>query len=182
MRIVRFTFLAIVLGTHAQAVVAQAPRIERVNSPAVTPVGRYSRLVDLPALAPLDAPLLRSFGTSRTVGDAVRLTLSETGYRLADAENTHPLQSALLTQSLPNVHRDLSGTSALGALVALGKPGYRVMVDHVHRLVGYEVRPSFADFGGVRRAVAMAAASRAVSTWQCLPNKSKWRCVAKVGP
>ena len=182
MRIVSFTFLAILLGVQAPRAVAQPERAEHVASPGVTPIGRYSRLIDLPTPAPLDAPLLRSFSTSRTVGDAVRLTLSETGYHLAETNNTHPSQASLLTQSLPSVHRDLSGISALAALVALGKPGYRVMVDHVHRLVGYEVRPRFADFGGVRRAIAMATESRAGSAWQCQPNKSTWRCVAKVGP
>ena len=129
-------------------------------------VGRYSRMgADAPR-APLSAPVLNAFIAAQSVGDAVSLVLAGAGYRLALGRFTHPMQAELLAMPLPALHRDLSAMTALSALVALAGPGYRVMVDHVHRQVGFELRPRFRSY------------SEQASAWSCVTRAGKFQCVA----
>ena len=110
-------------------------------------VGRYTRIAISAPSAPLSTPVLSKFVAPRVIGDAVTLILARTGYRLAAARNADPMQAELLAMTLPDAHRDLSAMRSIDALVLLGAPGYRVMVDHVHRLVGFEVKPRFWSYG-----------------------------------
>jgi conjugative transfer region protein (TIGR03748 family) len=131
-------------------------------------VGRYSRIVADAPQAPLSAPVLNAFVAAKSVGDAVRLVLAGTGYSTATGRFTHPMQSELFTLPLPAVHRDLSAMTAQDALVTLGGPAYRVMVDHVHRQIGFELRPRFRGY----------ANHSAASSWSCVALAGKFQCVA----
>lgn len=137
-------------------------------------VGRYTRIVVERPAAPLSTPVLSKFVAARSVGDAVRLVLRGTGYRLADLANSDPMQTDLLGMPLPDAHRDLSALASLRALVLLGGPGYRVMVDHVHRLVGFEVRPRYWHYAG------LAGNRQNASAWTCSERSGRYRCVPRV--
>jgi hypothetical protein len=91
-------------------------------------VGRYSRVVADAPRAPLSAPVLNAFIAARSVGDAVRLVLAGTGYRLALGRFTHPMQAELLAMPLPALHRDLSAMTALSALVVLARNDWDIQV------------------------------------------------------
>jgi len=141
-------------------------------------VGRYSRIVTDAPEAPLSAPVLNAFVSARTVGDAVRIVLSPTGYALANGRYTDPMQPTLLALQLPYVQRDLRAATAIEALVLLAGPGYRLMVDHVHRQVGFEVRPRFANYGYAPTALRKADHIAKSNFWECRTRAGKFQCVA----
>ena len=144
-------------------------------------VGRYTRIVSDAPTQPLSTPVLSGFAATRSIGDAVASVLSPSGYRLADPANTDPKQAALLRMPLPHVHRDLSALASISALVLLGGPGYRVMVDHVHRLVGFEVRPRFWHYAGrSARKASTTHSSMPRTAWTCSERRGEYRCVARV--
>jgi hypothetical protein len=149
-------------------------------------VGRYTRLRPTPISLPLDTPVAARFVSAASVQDAVRLVLQPTGYQLAGADYAPALQPTLLRMPLPTSHRDFTGHRAIDALVALAKPGYRVVVDHVHRLIAFEPRPRYRHYAV--RAIAAAAtvghrdntdaAPTSVGAWRCVRVGAQHRCVA----
>ena len=141
-------------------------------------VGRSSRIVSDAPDAPLSAPVLNAFVSARTVGDAVRIVLSPTGYALAGGRYTDPMQPTLLALQLPYVQRDLRAATAIEALVRLAGPGYRLMVDHVHRQVGFEVRPRFASYSHTETTPSQRRAIAKASAWNCQTRAGKFQCVA----
>ena len=141
-------------------------------------VGRYSRIVSDAPEAPLSAPMLNAFVSARTVGDAVRIVLSPTGYALANGRYTDPMQPTLLALQLPYLQRDLRAATAIEALVRLASPGYRLMVDHVHRQVGFEVRPRFASYAKTQIAPNKTSTIAKANAWTCRAFASKFQCVA----
>ena len=141
-------------------------------------VGRYSRIVSDAPEAPLSAPVLNAFVAARTVGDAVRIVLSPTGYALAGGRYSDPMQPTLLALQLPYVQRDLRAATAIEALVRLAGPGYRLMVDHVHRQVGFEVRPRFANYSHTATTPIKTRAIAKASAWNCRASAEKFQCVA----
>lgn len=140
-------------------------------------VGRYTRIAVSAPSAPLSTPVLSKFVAPRVIGDAVTLILARTGYRLAGARNADPMQAQLLEMNLPDAHRDLSAMRSIDALVLLGAPGYRVMVDHVHRLVGFEVKPRYWNYG--QTSASPNSNSTSASAWQCASRAQGYRCTAR---
>ena len=57
-------------------------------------VGRYSRMGTDAPRAPLSAPVLNALVAAQSVGDAVRLVLAGTGFRLALGRRPKSAQSA----------------------------------------------------------------------------------------
>ena len=141
-------------------------------------VGRYSRIVSDAPEEPLSAPVLNAFVSARTVGDAVRIVLSPTGYTLANGRYTDPMQPTLLALQLPYVQRDLRASTAIEALLRLAGPGYRLMVDHVHRQVGFEVRPRFANYSDTETTPSQTRTIAKASAWNCRALAGKFQCVA----
>lgn len=137
-------------------------------------VGRYTRIVIEAPTAPLSTPVLHKFAGLRSIGEAVAIVLSRTGYQLADPANSDPMQAELMGLPLPDAHRDLTALASLRALVVLGGPGYRMMIDHVHRLVGFEVRPRYWHY-------ASASSKRAMPTaWSCQERRGQFHCIPRV--
>lgn len=120
--------LATVIGVAGYAVpeVAEASRYARVAPNKLTTAQR----------APLRAMVDISFprGTVTTVGQAVNVALAGSGYQLAQPD----YQAHTLFQlPLPEVHRQFTQIELAALLVALGQPGYELLVDDVNRLVSY---------------------------------------------
>lgn len=103
-------------------------------------VGRYSvwRILPTPGqLDPLVEPITMRFPEHvRTVGEAMRHLLQDSGYRLAD----HATASSGTMQNLvlPGVHRELGPVTLRQALETLAGPAFRLVQDPVHRLVAFE--------------------------------------------
>lgn len=115
-----------------------------------------------------------------TVGQAMRVWLKGTGYRLS---NMHPDQHVyqLLQLDLPEVHRELGTVSIEEGLKALAGDPWELIIDPVHRLVSFRlpdayvqpmlVRPSASDTYIVSREGSsgngQAAVSRKRTTQRC---------------
>ena len=104
-------------------------------------VGRYSVARTLPT--PAQADLLAAIVTIRfpqhvrTVGEAVRHLLRDSGYRLADPHTASP--GAMLGLPLPGAHRSLGPLTLRQALETLAGPVFRLVQDPVHRLLAFEL-------------------------------------------
>ena len=105
-------------------------------------VGRYSLFATTPTEAqadPLQAPITVRFPDRvRTVGDAVKHLLQQSGYRLAGSEATGPVSAYLMALPLPAVHRSVGPMPLKRTLETLAGPAYRLVEDPAHRLVAFE--------------------------------------------
>lgn len=105
-------------------------------------VGRYSLLAATPTeaqVAPLTTMITVQFPDRvRTVGDAVRHLLSQSGYRLAGSGAMGPEAAYLFALLLPAVQRSLGPMPLQRALETLAGPAFRLVEDPVHRLVAFE--------------------------------------------
>ena len=79
-----------------------------------------------------------------TVGQAMRIWLRGTGYRLS---STHPDRNVyqLLQLGLPNVHRTLGTVSIESVLKALAGDPWELVIDPVHRLVSFSLPAGYAQ-------------------------------------
>lgn len=112
-----------------------------------TPVNRYLTLSQqaLPEQADLLSQTFQVHFPRNvfSVGDAVRYLLSCSGYRLMNVSLLSKSVQILLNQPLPQAHRNL-GPIALrkGLLTLVGEP-FALIVNPVHRLVGFQLKPDF---------------------------------------
>ena len=105
-------------------------------------VGRYSLFAATPTEAqadPLQGTITVQFPDRvRTVGDAVKHLLQQSGYRLAGSGATGTASAYLMALPLPAVHRRVGPMPLKRALETLAGPAYRLVEDPVHRLVAFE--------------------------------------------
>ena len=117
------------------------------SAPDPVQVGRYSTV--MPVARPAQADLLQAVVSLRfpedvtTVGAALHHLLRRSGYRLAEPVDADPRTEILTGQPLPAVHRDLGPITLDRALTTLAGPAWRLVVDPVHRLVGFELAPGY---------------------------------------
>ena len=69
--------------------------------------------------------------------------LARSGYRLASPEASDPAMATLLSLPVPEVHRELGPVTLEQGLQTLAGPAYCLVVDHVHRLVSFELLPRY---------------------------------------
>lgn len=108
---------------------------------------RYSTLnVDAAPIQarPLAAVVQADFPTSvQTVGDAIRLILADSGYRLAKPTAAARAAATLLALPLPDSQRALGPLRLQAAVSTLAGPAYRLVLDPVHRLVSFALASAF---------------------------------------
>lgn len=114
----------------------------------VAQVGRYTTLQ--PVAASHQNHLLETIVEIRfpergvqTTGEAIGHLLARSGYALAAAEASDPALASLLALPLPEVQRTLGPITVESALQTLAGPAYCLVVDHVHRLVSFELAPRY---------------------------------------
>jgi len=105
-------------------------------------VGRYSLFATTPTEAqadPLQSTITVQFPDRvRTVGDAVKHVLRQSGYRLSGSEATGPASAYLMVLPLPAVHRSIGPMPLKRVLETLVGSAFRLVEDPVHRLVAFE--------------------------------------------
>jgi conjugative transfer region protein (TIGR03748 family) len=119
------------------------------NSGAATPpdrtrTGRYSYLANGATAAQID-PLLaiievRLPHSLTTIEEAADYLMHRSGYCLMEPDSTEVRH--LLRLPIPDVHRRLGPMTLREALLALGGKAYALVVDEVHREIGYRVIPN----------------------------------------
>ncbi len=77
------------------------------------------------------------------IGDAIRYLLSHSGYRLVDPSMLSKSVQDLLCQPLPQTHRKLGPMSLQDGLFTLMGQPFDLVVDPVHRLVGFQLKLAY---------------------------------------
>lgn len=123
--------------------------------------GRYQSVMPVPTesqRSPLDAVVAVSFpATVATVGQALTHVLPRSGYALAGAVASDPAQAVLLSRPLPRVHRDLGPMPLSQMLEVLSGQAWLLVIDPVHRLVAFELRPEYRSQWATSLAMAPGA-------------------------
>ena len=124
---------------------------------ATTQVGRYSTISNKPTPAqvnPLLAVAQYKFSPKvKTIGDAIGVILQTTSYQLAPASKLSIPIKSTLTKSLPITVRTLGPIQIKDALVILmGRDVFTLVVDPLHRLINFKVKPRIAKALGVHHA------------------------------
>lgn len=109
--------------------------------------GRYTSVSTDPTEAqqdPLDVVITTHLPAHfKTVQEALAFLLERSGYRLAPHIAFDPATAQLLALPLPEVHRQLGPLRLQAALETLAGQAYVLVVDPVHRLVSFELRPAY---------------------------------------
>ncbi len=142
--------------THPPSAPVPAPRSEIYEPPPATvpdPIrlrtGRYTYLAAKPRPEQIN-PLLTLINVHipeelSTVSEAVNYLLQFSGYQLKPTLPFETRPNRLLDRRIPEVHRHFEQVILRDALLALCGHGYRLRVDPVNRLVGYEHDPKFSE-------------------------------------
>ena len=81
--------------------------------------------------------------TVKTIGEAVEYTLQNTGYKLLPVLRSSASVRDLYNDPLPVYLRSIGPTSLVNALASLSGQAYQVVIDPVHRVVSYRLRPNY---------------------------------------
>ena len=94
----------------------------------------------------LNSTVQREFPpNTKTVGEAIRLTLKGTGYRLLEGNQASNSAKKLYALPLPVYLKEIGPMPLKMALIKLSGATYQLIVDPVHRLVTYKVRKTYAS-------------------------------------
>ena len=131
-----------------QAVCAQT---RLVDGGAEIQVGRYSTLVSAPPsseAAPLEVYARIGFprSTVSTVGEALRHTLTRTGYRMVDPSSMDPVAVRFMDLPLPDSQREIGPYKVQDILQTLIGPAWKLLRDPVLRVVWFTVAPGFEQY------------------------------------
>ncbi|MCE3237394.1 MAG: hypothetical protein K0R24_375 [Gammaproteobacteria bacterium] len=121
----------------------------------VTQIDRYSTVENKPTRAqinPLMAVAYYKFPVSiKTVGEAVQMVLSQTGYALAPENHLSPSVKDVFGKPLPMTDRQLGPLSIKDVLtVLMGQTVFALSIDPLNRLVNFELKPFFVKASGVK--------------------------------
>lgn len=118
--------------------------------------GRYTAVPAAPTDAqqdPLQAVVVVEFPEEiRTVGEALRHLLVDTGYAMQDAIDWEIEVFDLVQHPLPQVQRLLGPLTVLDALETLAGPAFDVSIDRVHRQVALGLAAAAPERGRDERA------------------------------
>ena len=113
--------------------------------------GRYASVATIPTpaqQAPLDAIISIEFPEPvSTVGAAIQMLVDGSGYELSDILYWDVEVLELFERPLPGVHRNLGPLSVSTALKTLMGPAFYLIVDPVHRLLGFGLNPVIEPLG-----------------------------------
>lgn len=116
----------------------------------VTPIGRYSTVVNKPKLSQVDLlsqPVQVRFAQSiQTVGDAVEYLLRFSGYSLIPEYQRSIPVKITLDKPLPVVDRELGPITLKEGLITLIGPAFYLIQDPVNRVVSFKLKSAYQKF------------------------------------
>lgn len=132
----------------ASGVVMAEPGLSDKGPLELMQTGRYTHVKNIPPVDQLNP--LKVIVTTRipqsvkTVGGTVGFLLARSGYVLAEASVLSEEARVLLRLPLPQIHRDIGPMTLDQALKTLSGEAFELVVDPVHRKVGYELSTKLA--------------------------------------
>jgi len=110
-------------------------------------IGRYLAVAEKPQTAQtklLQQQIQIKFpGSVLTVKQAVKFMLQFSGYHLVGVKQLNQPARAMLNQPIPEVDRTLDPMTLEQGLSTLASEPFYLLIDPVHRLVGYKIRPAY---------------------------------------
>jgi len=110
-------------------------------------VGRYLAVAEQPQSAQtklLQQQIQIKFPQNiLTVKQAVDFMLQFSGYRLVDVKQLNQPARTMLNQPIPEVDRTLDPMTLEQGLTTLAGDPFYVLIDPVHRLIGFKVKPNY---------------------------------------
>lgn len=82
----------------------------------------------------------------RTVGDAIRFVIAQSGYQLDESAAVDDSQYYLYQLSLPETHRYFDHVTLQSVLDALGSKSYSLVVNPVKRTISYHLRDEYRQY------------------------------------
>lgn len=141
------------LATAALLVLSQSATAQTrlVDGGSQVQVGRYTTVVSTPSVsdaAPLSVYARIGFprSTVTTVGDALRHTLSRTGYHLLEATATDAVALQFMNLPLPDSQREIGPFEVQAILQTLLGPAWQLQRDPMRCLVWFTVAPGYEKF------------------------------------
>jgi conjugative transfer region protein (TIGR03748 family) len=129
-------------------------------------------------MRPLTAIVQVQFPASvKTISHAVRVLLSDSGYRLAQPAATAPAAATLLALPLPDSQRALGPLTLQAALTILAGPTYRLVLDPVHRLVSFALSNAYQNAPPAGCAVVTSFPPRSRPPPPCRPVRGAPACL-----
>lgn len=135
-------------GLNAPGVLQFESRLmDTPQEPIAVQTGRYSYVAAVPTPEQVN-PLLVVIDVHLPVGvdtisNAAEYLLVRSGYHLAEYPSHSAKARGLFEKHIPDVQRHLGPMTLRDALLTLGGPAFRLLVDPVNRLVAYDVSPKF---------------------------------------
>lgn len=80
-----------------------------------------------------------------TIKEAVQFTLKFSGYNLARNRAMNWPAQVMLNQALPEIDRIFGPMTLLQMLITLSGRGFYLLVDPVHRLIAYKIKPNYSQ-------------------------------------
>ncbi len=138
----RLIINCLVMMIMATGVEAQTNNGKQETKDAIQ-LSRYTQLRNIPPVDQMN-PLRVVVKTEipqniKTIGNTVKFLLIRSGYKLADESVLSHETKALLSLSLPQIHRKLGPMTLDTLLSTLAGESFSLLVDPVHRKIGYEL-------------------------------------------
>jgi len=138
----RLIINCLVMMIMATSVEAQTNNGKQEKKDAIQ-LSRYTQLRNIPPVDQMN-PLRVVVKTKipqniKTIGNTVKFLLIRSGYKLADESVLSHETKALLSLSLPQIHRKLGPMTLDTLLSTLAGESFSLLVDPVHRKIGYEL-------------------------------------------
>ena len=138
----RLIINCLVMMIMATSVEAQTNNGKQEKKDAIQ-LSRYTQLRNIPPVDQMN-PLRVVVKTEipqniKTIGNTVKFLLIRSGYKLANESVLSHETKALLSLSLPQIHRKLGPMTLDTLLSTLAGESFSLLVDPVHRKIGYEL-------------------------------------------
>jgi conjugative transfer region protein (TIGR03748 family) len=156
----------------SQAVCAQTRLVE---GGAEIQVGRYTTVASTPPAsesAPLAVYARIGFprATVATVGEALRHTLTRTGYRMVDPAGMDPVALRFMDLPLPDSQREIGPYKVVDILQTLLGPAWQLQRDPVSRKVWFSVAPGYERYAADATAASRPTPSAPITSASPSPS------------
>ena len=103
----------------------------------------YTDMQSIPNVNLLDQNISIKFGADvKTINDAINTILTNTGYKLTKADKQDQYTQAMLSNNFPATQKSINNASLRQSLLALTGNNFDMIVDPIHRIIDFKIKPS----------------------------------------
>jgi len=103
----------------------------------------YADMQSIPDVNLLDQNISIKFGVDvKTINDAINTILTNTGYQLIKLDKQDQYTQAMLANNFPATQKSINNASLRQSLLALTGNNFDMIVDPIHRIIDFKIKPS----------------------------------------